>query len=311
MSGSWSLRDFLRGVSGTMHISSGEVSGMGPDVMERNDSGTKVEIVKPPKSLRKDKAVELAGFVDGIQSSRIIGYRDHLPTVLVYAAGACVKTGERRQFATGLTEKLALVSSHAHMEWLAEEIERAGGVESIGSPDLLPVPSSTPGGTESEIRDVISKLRDSTERRAADAALAETRDGCVIVVDGSLHGRPATEKLLGVVKTARTRYMDDESELWGLPEGWRSSVFKLDKGWKGFPSERFSCYVRLHDASKSSWHFGLIRLESVNCDLLDSAAAMCMEQRQKRASGDPRWDRHLAGVKHAEEYLRTRRPAFL
>jgi hypothetical protein len=129
------------------------------------------------------------------------------------------------------------------------------------------------------------------------------------VVDGSLVARPIRDRVVGVVKTTNRRYLPDESVLWGLPAGWRSPRFKIPEGSQNVGAPRYSCYLRLHDASRQAWNFGLIRLETFDLDLLEPLCALALEERQPAGSLDRRYDRHLAGVRAVEDLLRARRPS--
>jgi hypothetical protein len=87
-------------------------------------------------------------------------------------------------------------------------------------------------------------------------------------------------------------------------------VFRIPAGnVGGSVVDRFSCYVRLHDATAHGWNFGLIRLEAFDPDRLMALGALALSERQGPRSGDGRWDRHLASVAITEKVLRSRRPS--
>lgn len=129
-----------------------------------------------------------------------------------------------------------------------------------------------------------------------------------LVCDGSLLARPQSPLLNGVVKSTRTKYYKDETVLYGMPQGWRSPIFRIPSGSDGCPVDRYSCYVRLHDARFHAWTHGLIRLETFDPAQLEPLAARALVERRSASSGDGRWDRHLLSVATTEKVLRSRRP---
>ena len=111
-----------------------------------------------------------------------------------------------------------------------------------------------------------------------------------------------------MVKSTRTKYYKDETVLYGMPQGWRSPMFRIPSGSDGCPVDRYSCYVRLHDARFHAWTHGLIRLKTFDPAQLDALAARALVERQSAQSGDCRWDRHRLSVATTEKVLRSRRP---
>ncbi len=87
-----------------------------------------------------------------------------------------------------------------------------------------------------------------------------------------------------------------------------SPRFLMPAGSQGVTVPRYSCYVRLHDASRMAWNFGLVRLEAFKPELLDPLCALALLERQPAGSHDRRFDRHLSGVRAVEDLLRARRP---
>lgn len=307
---SWSLRSFLRGLGSDVSLHAGS-RGSSLEPMERTDAPFSVEVVRKSARVRAEPA-PVTGFVDGIQSSRVLGYREHIPVVLSYVGAAAVSS-DGRPHPVSLTERLMLVSSFDDAMWLSDRVsavESATG--SYGMPEIVPVAPEHPYLAEAAVRDAVGLMREAAERRAAHDALSAATGRGLLVIDGALSHRGTSSRLLGVVKTARTKYLADETQLWSLPEGVMSDAFRIPAGSSpGCDRDRFSCYLRLHDASAAAWNFGLVRLETHSLDLLEPAAAMCMGNRQFGRSGDGRWDRHLHGVRAVEDYLRERRPRFL
>lgn len=253
-----------------------------------------VELLDPDPVLVQAAPLDVAGFVDGIQHAVCVTYRGHRPVYLVYvAAGAASADGRL----VSLRERMQVMVSHVDSEWLRELGTTIPSVElAADRPDeVAHAALSTLGGD-----------REALER-ALVSEMADTATGFV-VVDGNLVARPVRDRVVGVVKTTHRRYLPDESVLWGLPVGWRSPRFRIPEGSQGVQADRFSCYMRLHDASRQAWNFGLIRLETFDPDLLDPLCALAMQERQPVGALDRRFDRHLSGVRAVEDLLRARRP---
>lgn len=240
----------------------------------------------------------LAAVVDGVQASLVVTYRSHRPVLLSYTGAAAVDPSVRPLH---IDEHLEIVHCPAEGPW----------VFSLGS--TIPtheVATDDPLEAETQARDRLGGLRAAAEQRVVEAARAGDAGGTVLV-DGGLRGYGASRHLVGVVKSHRTRYLPDESVLWGLPGGWRSPRFRIagrEVGQATPAADRYSCYVRLFDASEQPWNFGLVRLETFDPERLDPLAAAALRQRQP-AGSDARWDVHLKAVRGVEDMLRARRPA--
>ena len=243
-------------------------------------------------------ALRPIGFVDGIQAALTVAWRDHRPVYLTFVAAGCIGPGARRNAElVAVRERLDLVGSHLDSDWLINLPE---------CPPAVLLDASTPDEIERAALARLGADREALEHELVDCLVA---DGAgIVVLDGSLVKRPVDPRLVGVVKTTRTRWLQDESELWGMPEGWRSPRFKIPAGTHGVGVDRYSCYLRLFDAKHRGWDHGLIRLESYDPDLLDPLAALAMSDRQSKRSRDSRGDRHLASVRVCEDILRARRP---
>lgn len=266
--------------------------GQAPEV--RGDARSEVEMLDEHSSEVSARPLEVSGFVDGIQSARVVAYRAHRPVYLAYAAAAAVSPAREM---LSLEEMLTVIASPEDAEWLEDSgsglpVTLLSGV----SPDLLAAEATRTLGSARDLMETMCV-------RSAPPAPGEH-----LVVDGSVASRPSDLPLVGVVKTTGTRYLPDEKLLFALPRGWRSPRFALKEGFQGCPVRRYSCYVRLLDASRSHWNFSLVRVETFDPDLLDAAAAFALSETQSPLSGDRRFDRHLAGVRMVEDTLRARRP---
>lgn len=284
----YDLRGFFRSVGRFTGERGGEIAA--PD---REAPDHPAELLDSSPLEVNDEPIPVGAFIDGIQASLIVAWREHRPVYLQYIAAGALGPEAKP---VGLRERLQVVASSADREWL-DEIGCELRIEEIVATE--------PPAVEQEASKLLGSIRENLER----ALVEDLIDQSVrpLIVDGTLIGRAPRRDLLGVVKTHRTRYLEDESVLWRLPAGWRSPRFKIEASGGG--GDRYSCYLRLFDASQHSWHFGLIRLEAFHPDQLDPLASRCLNERQHPAAGDPRWDRHLAGVHACEEFMRARRPA--
>jgi hypothetical protein len=237
-------------------------------------------------------ALSVEGFLDGIQATLCVTHRMQRPVYLYYCAAAVL--GEDVKI-VGLREALSLLCCDHDAEWLA-------GLE--GGLPIDQLVDDTPPELERAAHRLVGLTRDNMERSLVRDLLEE---GCdTLVIDGSLTGRPIDTRLVGVVKTTASQWLDDESSLWSLAEGFRSARFRV----RGKDHvDRYSCYLQMTDKADSAWNSGLIRLETFDADLLEPLAVLCLGERQGSLSGDRRWDRHLGSVAAVEKFLRSRRPA--
>jgi len=239
--------------------------------------------------------IEVEGFIDGVQAALCVTYRGHRPVYLTYVA-AGVGSADGRLLA--VKERLEVLHSQLDSEWVGTI---ASGIRTVE------LAETRPDELASAAIAVLGGERETMERSLIEDVV-DVRNAN-LVVDGSLVGRPVRRQLLGVVKTTMRRYLADESVLWGLPTGWRSPRFVIPSGSQGVRAPRYSCYLRLHDASRQAWNFGLVRLETFDLDLLEPLAALALAERQPAGSHDRRYDRHLSGVRATEDLLRARRPS--
>lgn len=272
----------------------GRVGGRGGDnaAGERTDASEHVEMVDKTPLVVQAQPAKVDGFLDGIQSSMHLTHCGQRPVVLSYVAAGALAPGARP---VALAERLRLWAAGEDHEWVQSV---SGGIP------VEELPAVAPPDMETEVQRRIGASRDDVERDVLNDLLRQNSDG-IIVVDGSVMMRARSKRIVGVVKTMRSRYLTDESVVWSLPRGWRSPRFAIGSG----DNVRYSCYVQLVDKRDGAWNLGLVRLEAFDLELLEPAAALCLGEAQTASGGDPRWDRHLGSMRAVEEFLRARRPA--
>lgn len=232
----------------------------------------------------------VSGWVDGVQATRPLTWVEQRGVALSWAAAGAAHT----QGLGGEIESRLWIGCSAVDEEYANEI--AHGAE------VRPVPDDDPMTVATALFDQVAGERELLERLVVDR-VAGAAPG-LIVCDGPIVARTRHPRVCGVVKGHHTRYLDDHAALYRLPAGWRSPIFKIS----GRGGERFSCYVRLQNAERRWWDFGLLRLETFDPDIVDAFSAAVLAERQVQGSADGRWDRHLGTIKWVEEWLRARRP---
>ena len=283
------LRAFFRSV-GRFKKGTGLKASPSP----RTDSSSSVELVSPDPAEVTAEPVELIGFCDGIQAAKCVVHRNRRPVYLVYAAAAVVASAGRP---VAVRERLRVLASDVDTAW-AEQLDGGVVVCSIGAGD--------PADLEMSAHKFLGGFRADVERLLVEDVSSAGFGGRFLVLDGSIVNRADNPRLVGVVKTTRTKFLPDETQLFSLPVGWRSATFRIagSGGW----GERFSTYARLWDSDDARWDYGLVRLETRDPAVLDGLAARCLVERQTPGVRDARWDRHLSGVRACEEFLRSRRP---
>jgi hypothetical protein len=261
----------------------------------RPETDRAVELLDGKSAEILEDPLVVSAFVDGVQASLVLTYREHRPVYLNFTGAAAVSEDLT---AVAIRERLHLVASQEDQEWTSSLRSTV--------PAMF-LPSNSPDEVERLAVASLAGDRESLERSLIDELVVESH--LPLVLDGSLVGRPIDNRLTGVVKTTNRRYLPDETVLYGLKAGWRSPRFRIPAGSHGVKADRYSCYLRLFDASRNAWNYGLVRLETFDSGMLDPLAALCLTQRQNPRSGDARGDRHLRTVRACETLLRARRPA--
>ena len=264
---------------------------------ERLPLGSEIEIVDDSSKIINEKASLISGFIDGIQGIKILGFRDLRPYALTYASAGCT---DNLANLLVFSENISLKCTELDKEWA----ENLPGNVPVRTVDFESVWNVGPRLVEDLAAD-----RVKLEHGVAAETLNKVRDG-LLVIDGSLVGHPYDERMIGVVKTMHQQYLSDESFLESLKENYRSLVFKIPAGFKGSTRDRYSCYLKLFPLNNSHVSYGLVRVEVFSLDMLDTACAAILADRQSIMSADKRYDRHLSGVSVCESVLKSKKPSF-
>ena len=158
--------------------------------------------------------------------------------------------------------------------------------------------------------EVIAAVRARSQTGGHDA----DGDG-LLVVDGPVRGRAHLARVLGVVKSHQTAYLDPRlhAMVGRLEAGERTPVFLLDTSW-----DRFSWYLRLPGLPGHPWT-GIVRVEcaaSISAQEAIALASLSQVVLPRYASAeykDPRAPQNLYPVAALERELRRRlgHPALL
>lgn len=270
-------------------------AGVTMEPVDRSEAVAGVEVSDEEPAEIECAPLEVAAWVDGIQNSVCLDWEQSLP-ICAHWTGAGASDGVNL---VGVRERLYIITG----EQIKNSVERrCQGIDV----DAEYVPGSEPYQVMRNIAQHLAEARDECERELVGDVLKESDK--FVVCDGSIAARPMDRRVVGVVKTTNTRYLPDEAQLWSLPRGWRSARFKIPAA-RNRGREVFSCYVRLQEASKRGWDFGLVRVEAFERELLEPLASLILTVAQDGSRRDDRWDRHVLPIRNTEELLRSRRPA--
>jgi len=292
MSSQIDLKKLFHSVGGYL----GEKSLVSAPENRRDYEGDVEEYKEEPKQVSAPP-LKTALFSDGIQNGLVLTYREQRPCYLAYCAAGVVNE-KSRLVHDAFEQDLTLLVSKEDETW-AEELDSGLEVDTFAEtrPDLV---------ARAALDRLRGKREDMERRVVKQASRHVSGQNEFVVVDGSLQNhKTAQNKLVSVVKTTRTRFLKDESNLWSLRQGWMSQRFKISSE-QG--ETRYSCYLRLRSSKYHSWNYGLVRLETFDPDILENLAATALLEVQTVRSQDPRADVHLSLVRDVEKVLRAQRP---
>ncbi len=282
----------------------------------------------PPRPVTVVTEPLVAGFLDGIQRSRLLGHVDGTPIVMATVAAA-VRVRQPRQLQTWAQP---LVERRVHLSRAHAGEGAWAALEAAGVPlaDLLANASALaddapfhPHLLRARALDQVALDRERLERQlAAQWCAQETR---WLWIDGGIAGNLAVHAAaaaFGVVKSHTTLYGDAAAvrAVLALRAGERSPAFLV-----GHRPRRgvASWYLRLRDAAHGDPLFGLVRVEVAPPEALlapDRASGdvsdAFSQQADRLSSGilleraplslpDARWDTLTYGIHACERYLQA------
>lgn len=240
----------------------------------------------------------VAGFLDGVQSSRVVRWAGAAPVVHA-AVGAVVLQRVQRTLRTWR----APVARRAFFAPLSalDPATRAA----MATADVVDVPAAAAGhpwAVGAAVLDAVGTAREQAERAALAAWLAA--EAGRLYLDGPLVG--AAPAVIAVVKSHRVLYAAPAAldQVLTLPVGHRTAVVEV-RG-DGRPPV-WSWYLRLHRDGTDPFH-GLVRVE-VTADgeptsRADDASRSVLAERAPVARPDPRWHVMPYGIAQCEAVLR-------
>jgi hypothetical protein len=256
---------------------------------------------------------QFAGFLDGVQESRVVAWLSSgVPVVLAVVGAVVLERVERRLTAwaggarvwRGLVVPRALCGEGVWEDLAARvPLEDSGVDEDARHPDAL---------LTSAVQRV-ERIRSGHERALAEAWVAGR--ALPLCVDGGISslGTAATSPwVVGAVKSHRTLYVEpaDLPQLFALAVGARTRVFAIE------PPERdgsrvavWSWYLRLRAATAGDPLHGLVRVEvaAQGGDAearADAVSRWMLADRTPIALPDARWDVMSYGIARCESYLK-------
>ncbi len=265
-----------------------------------------------------------AGFLDGIQASRIVGYWQGLPIVHGSVAAVVRARRERRLVTHGngpLIERSLYIPRALVPPTLWDEAEAAAnGLAVVDTGDELPgdraasragVEGGHPTALAERAVHVVEHHRERLERRLAEEWCLATSDP--LYIDGSVTGSERVARagcVVGVIKRHRTLYVaaDRLEMIASLAPGERTTAVRLA------PARRtpvLSWYLRLRDAAGRDPAWGLVRIEVAELDAsgvtarADEVSRWVLAERAPLALPDARWHTMAYGIKDCEEFLRA------
>lgn len=258
-----------------------------------------------------------AGFLDGIQVSRIVRHMDAIP-VVHGAIGAVIRERSERRLNTWRHEiEERLYAPRAFLSASALD-----AIDSLRTAVVDTTPLAKDGSADADGRHPlglgeaalkrVQGHRESLEERLAERWIIERRDP--LYMDGGISGSArvaASDAVVGVVKSHRTLYGNAGAvqTVLQLRAGERSTAFAVS------PRSRApvaSWYLRLREGSDPLW--GLVRIE-VRLPAENERASLTM--RADQISGwvlaeatplslpDGRWDTMAYGIRDCEQFLKA------
>jgi len=254
----------------------------------------------------------VAGFLDGAQESRVLGWSGAAPIVHGRVSAVIRSRVERRlrvwrrpRVRQRLYAPLAFTPSAA-----LRRAFPAGFLCDTSAPDANgALPSHHPVALLERAQAEVALDRERIERALAEE-WCETEDQ-PLLVDGGISGSEPVARspwAIGVVKSHRSLYVSGDALLavLAMRGGERSSVVRIAPRGREMVD---SWYLRLRDGDGRGALFGLVRIEVATSDApgarADEVSRWVLAERSPVALPDPRWDVMSYGVRGCEEFLRA------
>jgi hypothetical protein len=250
-------------------------------------------------------APEGTGFVDGIQRWVVDGHFGLVPVVRGYVDAAVLeRKGMVLRQAARRGEEFIVVPAHRLTRQQRDSLEATG----------LTVHESEAGERAHPVVDryaaaqVVEERREVVERAVASEFL-RLRATAWLVVDGAigtLAHRPGGERLIGLIKSHETQFLDgdDLHTALTLEAGFRSSVFERTR--RGCQPV-FCWYLRLWPWPEQDLLYGLTRVErspsAASVQEATEVSRWLLGERTPISAPDARWDRLIYPIHEVETYL--------
>jgi hypothetical protein len=257
-----------------------------------------------------------AAFLDGVQQSRPLRYEDGVP--LVHGrVGAVIRERVARRLTTwtaGRRDDSRLYAPRALLPAAVWATLHDTGLTMV---DTLA------GAAPGELLHPYELLRRALhavqhDREALEVELAErwcSERQSPLYVDGGLPSgvkSSVSPHCVGVVKSHHTLYAgdDDLRTVLALPEGFRTSVFVIERQWG---PKVASWYLRLRNPDGRAPMWGLVRVEialgperhGAISARADDVSTWILAERAPLSLPDGRWDTLAYGVRDCEVYLKA------
>jgi hypothetical protein len=314
-----SVRAALRIVAGGSNGPSRDAGQLLSDTLEQTDRAqalpARIEAAPPLESsvARPIHVAEhdgFAGFLDGIQRSRVLHHIDGIVPVVHATIAAAVR--ERRERAMHTWGGGARVVRAVILPFALVDRGVIGALANDGFEvaDSAPAPenSAHPLQLLAAARLVVQQRRETMEAELV-AEWCNTGAGA-LYVDGGLGGLTDASRqpqVIGVVKSHRALYGDAQVSraIAALRVGERSPAFVVSTRRRASVA---SWYLRLRDGAGDPLG-GLVRVEiaepSFSAAHADEVSGWILREREPAALPDPRWRVMAYGIRDCEEYLRA------
>jgi len=254
-------------------------------------------------------------FLDGTQSSRVVGYCDGMPIVFGSVA-AVIRVRRNRRHVTWARGPLVERRLYAPLDFLPGGVcdaIHADGVDVVDTsqPDAQgDRPGPHPFMLLERAVHFVQADRERVERTLAEAWCA--REAEPLFVDGGLQGSEAVAAshcVVGVVKSHRTLYAEGDAlrVVLGLRPGHRSTAFRIAAPRRAPVA---SWYLRLRDFAGRDPMWGLVRVEAAVpnagedfAERADRISRWILAEASPIALPDARWDKMVYGIRDCEQFL--------